>query len=481
MGVLENTEPKEVFRFFEDLTRIPRGSGNEKAVSDYVVKFARDRGLEVIQDDLYNVIVKCPASPGYEDVPGFILQGHLDMVCEKTDDCPIDFEKDPLEIYIDGDGLTAKGTTLGGDDGVAVAYILAIMDSKDLPHPSIEAVLTISEETGMEGAAHIDLSSLKNRKLLNLDSEDEGVFLTGCAGGGRADVRMKIEREEKSGIRMEVALKGFAGGHSGEGIIKGGGNADLMISRLVSYITARTGAGLVSMAGGTKDNAIPRAASAEFIVDGGEKEAFIAAAEEGAGKICAEYRVTDPEAHVEMNERGEGSDQVLTTASLRKVLALVLILPNGVQAMSADVKGLVETSLNLGIMKTDKDEISFSYLVRSSVNSAKEFLLERIKRITEELGGSYSLSGVYPAWQYRPDSPLRDQMIRVYKDMYGEEPQVQAIHAGVECGLISDKLPGVDAVSIGPNMRDIHTTEETLSISSTKRVWEYVCALLADK
>ena len=481
MRVLENLEPKKVFEFFEDITQLPHGSYNEKAVSDYCVKFAKDRGLEVIQDDLYDVIIKCPATPGYEDVEGVILQGHLDMVCEKSEDSTIDFEKDGLELEIKGDVVTAKGTTLGGDDGIAIAYALAVMDSKDIPHPYIEAVFTVSEETGMEGASHIDLSGLKNRRLINIDNEDEGVILTSCAGGGRSDCSLDVKRESKTGLSFEVTLKGFTGGHSGMQIINGGANANIMMGRLADAAYRATGASLVTMNGGSKDNAIPRSASAEFIVAEDKAEEFKSVVEAIAGDIEAEFEMQDPDATMTIAENGVKTVDVLTEDSFKKAVALLFALPNGVQAMSADVEGLVETSLNLGVMKITEDKARYRYAVRSSKNTAKEFLFRKLETITESFGGTYEVSGKYPAWEFRKDSKLRDDMVRVYKEMFGKEPKVEAIHAGVECGLISDKLDNIDAISFGPQMSGVHTTEEELSISSTKRTWDYLLAVLALK
>ncbi|SKC07303.1 dipeptidase D [Lachnospiraceae bacterium] len=481
MRVLENLEPKKVFQFFEDITQIPHGSYNEKAISDYCVKFAKDRGLEVEQDDLYDVIIKCPATPGYENVPGVILQGHLDMVNEKEDTCTIDMDKEGLQLEIVGDNVTAKGTTLGGDDGIAIAYALAIMDSDDIPHPSIEAVFTVSEETGMEGASHIDLSGLKNRRMLNMDSEDEGIFLTSCAGGGRVDSKLEIKRETKSGVAVHVDLKGFTGGHSGIQIILGGANANIMAGRVAAAVTEKTGAALIGMKGGSKDNAIPRASELDFIVPADQISDFRAAAEAEAEKIKDEFSVQDPSFNIVITEKGESSAEVLTAESLDSALSLLFALPNGVQAMSADVENMVETSLNLGVMGTEEKFVHYRYAVRSSVNSAKEFLIGRMKRIIEHEGAEYSFEGAYPAWEYRKDSKLRDDMVRIWTEMYGKTPIVQGIHAGVECGLFSDKLDGIDAVSFGPQMSGVHTPEETLSISSTKRVWDFILKVLAVK
>ncbi|MCR4746323.1 MAG: aminoacyl-histidine dipeptidase [Lachnospiraceae bacterium] len=481
MRVLENLEPKKVFHFFEDLTQIPRGSGNEKAVSDYCVKFAKDRGLEVVQDDLYNVIIKCPATEGYEDVEGVILQGHLDMVCEKSDDSEIDFEKDPLKVKIEDDYVTADGTTLGGDDGIAISYALAVMDSKDIPHPYLEAVFTVSEETGMDGANGIDLSGLKNRRLINIDNEDEGVLLTSCAGGCRVECVMPFHRYSKSGIHVSLKLKDLTGGHSGMGIINGGANANVMMARIADAAVEASDAMLISMNGGSKDNAIPRASMADFIVDKASLEAFKKAAEEEAGKIEAEYIVQDPYMTLEINEGAEETANCVNEIGFKAIKALILSIPNGVQAMSSDVENLVETSLNLGVLATDGNEIKLTYAVRSSKNSAKEFLVRKIQIIAEYFNAKTSSYGDYPAWEYRKDSRLRDDMVRIYKELFKKEPKVQAIHAGVECGLISDKLDNIDAVSFGPQMSGVHTTEEKLSISSTQRTWEYLCAILAYK
>ena len=481
MRVLENLEPKKVFQFFEDLTQIPRGSGNEKAVSDYCVKFAQDRGLEVRQDELYNVVIKCPATAGYEDVEGVILQGHLDMVCEKTEDCDIDFEKDPLKIKVEDDFVTAEGTTLGADDGIAIAYALAVMDSKDIPHPNIEAVFTVGEETGMDGASGIDLSDIRNRRLINIDNEEDGVLLTGCAGGCRVECVLPFHRYPASGINISLKLKDLTGGHSGTSIIEGGANANIMLVRIADAAVRASGALLLNMKGGLKDNAIPRAAEAEFIVPEDKVGDFKAAAEAEAGRIESEYIVQDPYMTLEINEGGKETRSCINEIGFKAIVGMVFSIPNSVQAMSADVENLVETSLNLGIMEIDGNVLKVVYAVRSSKNSAKEFLVHKIRLIADCFNAKSETYGEYPAWEYRKDSRLRDDMVRIHKELFGTEPVVEAIHAGVECGLISDKLEGIDAVSFGPQMSGIHTTEEKLSISSTERNWKYLCAVLAYK
>ncbi len=481
MGVLSDLEPKNVFAYFEEICGIPHPSYQEKQLSDYCVKFAESRGLEVHQDSLGNVIIIKEATAGYESVEPLIIQGHLDMVCEKEPGCEIDFAKDGLCLYVDGDYITARGTTLGGDDGIAVAMALAILDSDSLEHPRMEMVFTVSEEVGMEGASAIDLSMLKGHKLLNLDSEEEGYLLTSCAGGCRANIGLPAVYETKQGKGYHVCVKGLTGGHSGAEIDKGRANANLVLGRLLLTLEKAVPYGIVSMAGGLKDNAIPRESAAYLLVDEAEEEKFRTLVSETERVIRTEYAVTEPDLHITAEADGMAEAKVLTAGSHRAVLTLLNLLPNGIQSMSADIKGLVETSLNLGILKLGETELELHYAVRSSVQTAKEFLVEKLRCLTEMLGGRLTLEGVYPAWEYRKDSVLRDDMVRIYQEMFGKEPVIQAIHAGLECGLLAGKIENLDAVSIGPDMVGIHTTEEKLSISSTKRLWEYVTEIIRQK
>lgn len=478
MRVLENLEPKNVFYFFEEISRIPRPSYKEGKISDYLVNFAKERNLEVYQDDLKNVIIIKEATKGYEDVEPLILQGHMDMVCEKEPDCTIDFENDPLSIEIDGDYITAQGTTLGGDDGIAVAYALAILDSDTIEHPRLEVVITVSEEVGMDGANGIDLSMLKGKKVLNLDSEEEGHMLASCAGGCTTVCTLPLAFEKKSGEVFEIHIFGLLGGHSGGEIDKERANSNLLMGRFLLRLSEKIPFALISLAGGSKDNAIPRETTAKIMLKAGEAD--LAAKEVQAYQeiLTNEYQSSDKNIRIEGKALGMSEERVTTKEGAKKVTMLLNHLPAGIQRMSMDIKGLVETSLNLGILYMEDNAVVLKYSVRSSVKTQKELLVEKIKSLTEWLGGSISVYGDYPAWEYKKDSKLREDMIAVYERMYGEKPSVEAIHAGLECGILSAKIPGMDAVSIGPDMVDIHTTGEKLSISSTKRVWEYVLEVL---
>lgn len=501
MSVLSNLEPQKVFAFFEEICGIPHPSYQEDKISDYLAEFARRRGLEHYQDESKNVIIIKEATPGYEAVEPLILQGHMDMVCEKEPDCDIDFSRDGLRLRVEGDYITADGTTLGGDDGIAVAYALAILDSEDIPHPRLEVIFTVSEEVGMEGAANLDVSPLRGRRLLNLDSEEEGYFLTSCAGGCRADCVLPVSREAAEGNRIRVSVKGLQGGHSGSEIHKGRGNANVLLGRTLLELSREYPFRLVSMKGGNKDNAIPREAEAELLT-GAPLDAVIAQIGRIGENIAREYAGADPDICIagapvpvqsgdsaayaqpvsgEPQMSAADISQALTADDTARALTLLTALPGGVQRMSDDIPGLVETSLNLGILRLEGDTLSLHYAVRSSVGTAKEYLLLQMEDLTRRLGGSVSYSGNYPAWEYRRDSRLRSDMVRIFTEMYGREPKIEAIHAGLECGILSGKLPDLDCVSIGPDMEAVHTAQERLSISSTARVWKFLLAVLACK
>lgn len=482
MGVLDSLQPKEVFHYFEELCGIPHPSYKEKQISDYCVKFAKERGLEHYQDELGNVIIIKEATPGYEAVEPLIIQGHLDMVCEKEPGCDIDFDTDGLRLKIEGDEIMAEGTTLGGDDGIAVAYALAILDSDTLEHPRIEAVFTVSEEVGMEGAKFIDLTPLKGRRLLNIDSEEEGYLLTSCAGGCRAEVDLPVAIEEKTGALYEVCVTGLLGGHSGSEIDKGRANSNLLFGRVLLGLSEKVEYALVDAAGGQKDNVIPRETKCRVLVAKQDAEAFEKLIAQYSREIAAEYDVTDPAIRITASKFGDDmTSAVLTQESMQKVTMLLNAIPGGIQAMSADIQGLVETSLNLGVLELDGASLKLRYSVRSSKGTAKEFLVAKIRFLAQSVGAEFGTEGEYPAWEFKKDSALRETMVRVYREMYGKEPVIQAIHAGLECGLLSDKIPGLDAVSIGPDMVGVHTTGERLSISSTERVWNYIVELLRQK
>lgn len=475
MPVLDHLEPKNVFRFFEALCAIPHGSRNTGSVSDWCVEFARARGLEVHQDSANNVIIIQEAAPGYENAAPIILQGHLDMVCEKASGCTKDMEREGLDLAVDGDFVYAEGTTLGGDDGIAVAMALAILDDPAIPHPRLEVVLTTDEEIGMLGAAALDVAPLQGRQLLNLDSEEEGVFTVSCAGGSLTTCRLPVTREPFHGDALRIQISGLTGGHSGAEIHKGRANADILLGRILRAMAERTELRLVSASGGLKDNAIPTAAEAVVITT--DIAAASTVVEKIARHIQAEYRVTEPGLAVAV-ERTMTGETPMDRDSTRRALCLLACVPNGVQEMSHDIHGLVQTSLNLGILETGGEVLTAAFCVRSSVASQKEMLHDRLRCLTEQLGGTVDIAGDYPAWEYRRDSVLRERMVEVFREQYGREPKVEAIHAGVECGLLCGKLPGLDCVSIGPDLMEIHTPRERMSISSVQRVWAFVLEVL---
>lgn len=481
MGVLSNLEPKEVFSYFEELCSIPHGSYHEEKISDYCVEFAKSHGLSYRQDELKNVIIIKEATPGYEQEPPLMLQGHLDMVCEKEADCEIDFEKDGLELMVDGDFVTAKGTTLGGDDGIAVAYALAILASNDIPHPKLEVVFTVSEEVGMEGAAGINISWLSSRRLLNLDSEDEGIMLAGCAGGARVDCKLPVRRMPASGASIQIAISGLLGGHSGTEIDKGRANANTLMGRILIALSKSVNYHLASYEGGSKDNAIPRECRVVLCSKTEDIPTIKKIVEKLEQDLQKEYAVTDPGVSIASQAGVEMPTNMLDEASTRQAVLFVSALPNGIQRMSADVEGLVETSLNLGVLKLEDTQLYIRYAVRSSIGTARDALLEKMTYLTEGLGGRTDIGGIYPAWEYRRNSPLRDKLIGIFERMYGRKPRIEAIHAGVECGFLAGKLEGLDCISMGPDMQAIHTTEERLSISSVRRVWEYLLEVLKTK
>lgn len=479
MKVLQGLEPASVFGFFEEICNIPHISHHEQEISDYCVQFAKDRGLYYEQDELGNVIIIKEATEGYETVAPVILQGHLDMVGDKLPECPIDMEKEPIKVMVDGEFLTADGTTLGGDDGIAVAYGLALLDAKDIPHPRLEVVLTVSEEVGLEGATGIDLSCCKAKRLINIDSEEEGVFTAGCAGGMRADCRIPVETEVKKGVVCELKTQGFLGGHSGIEINKGRANGNITVGRFFLFLKEKTGYDLVSIFGGVKDNVIPKNATATFLVT--DVDAVKAAVAEFNNILSVEYSIADPNVELVLSVKEEAECTVLTEVSKEKVLTALNLMPNGVQSMSAALPELVETSLNMGVIKIDETEINLCFSVRSSLDSAKEYLGAKLKQLTEALGGTVGYHGLYPGWPYAIESPLRDLCMRVYKEQYGKEPKIEVIHAGLECGILSAKIEGLDCISLGPDMYDVHTPDEKISIPSIARVWEFLKAVLAEK
>lgn len=481
MGVLSGLEPKAVFYYFEEISKIPHGSGNIKQISDYLVDFAKERGLIYFQDEMQNVIIMKEATKGYEKEPVIILQGHMDMVAVKKPDCKIDMKTEGLQLAVDGDNIYAKGTSLGGDDGIAIAYALALLDAKNLCHPRLEIVITVDEEVGMDGARKIDLSMLKGNRMLNLDSEEEGIFLTSCAGGARVKCSLPLNRTQEEGCAFEICIKGLLGGHSGTEIQKERGNSNCLMGRILYCLSKRLPIKIEKLEGGLADNAIPRETKAVLVCTEADKAVFMESFQKTAYKIKEEFSTKEPNCKITVEEGKKGSYSCISIEDTIKAAAFILALPNGVQAMSADIEGLVETSLNLGILSLQENKLCADFSVRSSVESAKDILIEKLQAITKLAGGNCEVSGEYPGWKYRVNSPLREKMVVLYEKMYGVKPKVEAIHAGLECGLLGSKIKDLDCVSFGPNIKDIHTTEETLSIVSVQRVWDYLVKLLEEK
>lgn len=515
MGVLDGLEPQSVFHFFEEITRIPHGSGNVKQISDYLKKFAMDRGLECIQDELYNIIMVKEATAGYEDVEPYILQGHMDMVAVSRPDCDIDMKKDPLHLCVENNRIHAIGTSLGGDDGVAIAYILALLDADNLSHPRLEIILTVDEETGMEGAKGIDLSTLKGKRLINLDQEEEGVIITSCAGGARVDVDIPLTeeiftKEMLTGQGQQICclkVAGLQGGHSGIEINKGRGNSNCIAGRILRGLSEHYAIRLISMRGGLADNAIPRETESMFLVDITQIDEMMGYIKEGEERIRQELGDKDPDFKAECSlcewqdalaaqshaaggasalagqepEAGKETLKCCDAASTAQALSCFGKFPNGVIAMSRELEGLVETSLNLGVVTLENGELKLSYAVRSSVNEDRETLCKQMQEIAAREGARADVRNAYTGWAYRKDSPLRDIVACVYEEMYGKKPILEAIHAGVECGILAAKIPGLDCVSIGPDMSHVHTAEESIDIASVQRMWEYLLAVLSRK
>lgn len=475
---LEQYDYKKVLYYFEELTKIPHGSGNVQAISDYLVKFAKEQGIRYVQDEALNVVMFKEATPGYENAPVVMIQGHMDMVCEKNADSNHDFLKDALELRLAGDDLMANGTTLGGDDGVAVAYAMALIADKEAKHPALELVITTEEETGMDGAKALDMSELKASYLINVDSEDEGVVLCSCAGGMRQTCTIPMERVEEQGVVVKLSLTGLYGGHSGAEIDKNRVNSVYAMTRVLFELREQVNYSLLDFCGGLKDNAIPREAFATVVADNEDAILLKKEVEALAAKYKAELASIEPGFSLTATVEKTDTYKVLHPVSFEKLLFFLMQAPNGIQRMSGDIKGLVESSLNLGIFEVKENEAEFNFSLRSSSKTYKYFMRDKVEYLVNFLGGESTTHSEYPAWEYRRESKLRELFREVYVDLYHEEPKMEAIHAGLECGLIAEKMPDLDMISIGPNMRDIHTPQESLNLPSTIRMYQFLEKLL---
>jgi dipeptidase D len=475
--MLEDLDPKPVFRFFEELSKIPRCSGDEKRASDYLVTFAKERDLEVVQDKALNVIIKKPGTAGYEDSPAVIIQGHMDMVGEKSKASRHDFSKDPITLKVDGDFLRADGTTLGADNGIAIAYGLAILDSADIPHPPIELLVTTGEETGMGGASALKADHLTGKTLLNIDAEEEGVFFVSCAGGVDLVCEFDTRWEKSTGAALLIDVSGLKGGHSGLEIVQQRANAIKLLGRILAAAREAGEFSIAAISGGSKSNAIAREAQVTVVADAPVLKKITAIVKALSTDFEAEFAAADPAIKVAVASADKVAKQ-LDRASADKIIDFLMVVPHGVQSMSKDLDGLVESSLNLGVLEQSGETVKITVSIRSSVTSIKEDITRRVETLARMVDAKSARTGEYPAWQYEPDSKIRDLCVSVYKDVSGTDAQVQAIHAGLECGLLKQKLPETDMVSFGPNLYSVHTPDEHLSISSVASTWTFLTAVL---
>lgn len=477
MAVLNGMQPQSVLHYFEEICGIPHGSGNTKAISDYCVEFAKKHGLEWYQDSLNNVIMIREASVGYEHAPAVILQGHLDMVCEKTEDCTIDMRTQGLKLCTDGHWIWADKTTLGSDNGIAVAMALAALADDTMEHPRLEVVLTVDEEVGMEGAVGLDVTPLKAKWMINLDSEDQGVLTVSCAGGIRATGHMRVSREPAAGQAIDIVVRGLSGGHSGVDINRGRANANVLMGRMLDHLERKYPLKLVSLSGGQFDNAIASRAAAEVIVPEDCACGAVEAAEAYAGILMREYETAEPDMEIAVAAASCSADP-LTAKDTKRMISALRLLPNGVQKMSADIAQLVQTSLNLGVVRLLQDEAAFTSSIRSSVESEKTMVCTAVERLMDLLDGSVTYVGNYPGWEYKKDSRLRELIAQVYEAQTGEKVVIEAIHAGLECGVFAGKIPGLDCVSLGPNLLEVHTPRERVHQASIAATWELIKEVL---
>ena len=484
MGVLDGLKPESVFHFFEEISRIPHGSGNIRQISDYLKAFAERQELFCVQDEVGNIIIVKESAPEYEDEAPYILQAHMDMVAVAAPGYDIDMKKEPLRLKFEEGKVYAEGTSLGGDDGIGMAYCMALLAADEISTPRLEAIITVNEEVGMEGAKAIDLSMLRGNRMINLDQEEEGVFITSCAGGASVEVEIPMVREkaQEEMIRLSLKVCGLLGGHSGIEINKGRGNANWLLGSLLCGLSLRYDVRLLHMKGGMADNAIPKEAEAEILVREADREEVISWLDAEASKIRESLQNADSGFVLEkLFHNGIVLEGCFSRESTANALACICKLPNGVVAMSKDVEGLVETSLNLGVLSVQEEKMRLQYAVRSSIDQDKGELCRHMLEIAERMGASASVRNEYPGWAYRKDSPLREKMVRVYEAMYGKKPVLEAIHAGLECGILAGKIKDLDCVSIGPDLENVHTAQESMSVDSVERVWNYLLDVLTMK
>ena len=479
--VLDNIEPKEVLKYFEDISQIPRASKDEKRISDYLLNFGKELGIEVVQDENLNIYMRKKATPGYENGETVIFQGHMDMVCEKNEGVSHDFKKDPIKLRVEDGKIYATDTTLGADNGIAVAYIMALMASKDIPHPQIEALITVEEETSMFGAKTFDPSFFKGKYLINVDSTYDSKLLVSCSGGLRASVMKKVTHEDIEGEIVTIKVRGLKGGHSGIDINKERGNANKILGRILINVEKNySSINIVDIFGGAKDNAIPREAECQIEVDKEDVDNIILAVK-SVEKVIKNELECEEDFHVIVSkDEAPRRKNMMTLKDSKDIIDLMYLMPNGIKTQSMSIKDLVITSNNFGVIEYDGDTVIFKNAIRSSIDSAKYNVVREIDVLSRAFRAVTKESASYPGWEYDKDSKIRDIARDVYKKIYNEEMEIYAIHAGVECGLIKEKLPHLDMISFGPIVKDNHTPKEWMSIESSNKVWEFIKAILKE-
>ena len=477
----ERADADRVFHYFREISAIPHGSHHTKEISDYIAAFAQEKGLEYTQDDANNVIISKKASEGFEDAEPIALQGHIDMVLASEPEKEIDLLTEPVSIVADGDWMSADGTTLGADNGIAVAMMLAVLENDEIIHPYLECIFTSDEEVGLIGANAIDISGLRSRRLLNLDSEDEGVFTAGCAGGADVVCRMPLKMKNRQGKVLGITVSGLRGGHSGADIHIGSANGNVLMARMLRVLYKAFPFNLIRIDGGDANNAVPTGSKAKALfskkISSEEIEAVASAAAEA---MKQEYSATDPGMKWDFEWTDEETVKAASKKNTDNLLMYLTALPNGITHMSHVIAGMPQTSLNLGVIRTEGDAVRIELMVRSGVNSQADYLSDRLVCITKGFGGKPEVRSSYPAWEYRDDSPLRDLSVSTYRKLYGKEPKVEVIHAGLECGILAGKLEGLDCLSAGPDLENVHTVRERMKISSVENVWTFVLALLKE-
>lgn len=479
MSDVSKLAPQEVFRYFKEISDVPRSSSHNEKISAYLVNFAKEHELEYYQDESGNVIIWKDGTPGYENSDMVMIQGHMDIVAEKTEDSTHDFQNDPLELVIDGDFLTANKTTLGADDGAAIAMGLALLDSTDIPHPPLEFIATVDEEIGMLGAYALDGSKIRARKVINIDSEEEGIITVGCAGAVDIFTSFPADKKLVNGVKYKYVVDGLLAGHSGLDIHQERANAGQIVARLFLDAREKAELNIVSINGGRATNVILGKVEGEVIVATSDVKAFEESIVASTEEIKAEYRTSDPGITVSIEAVGEASEEAVDTVCQDNFFKFIVACPTGAEHYSVELKGLVETSHSIGVVKLEGGRLITKSMSRSSVNSRNRLLARKIGIIAEALGAEVEHGSSYGAWEFNNKSDLLDVCINAYKEQYGEEPVVSAMHAGIECGIWAEKVGKVDAVSIGPDMTGVHSVNEELSIPSTERTWQYLKLILS--